>query len=343
MQEFFTHSGVLTINLEALAANYRLFQDKAGEGRDIAGVVKADAYGLGLGPVVKKLTELGCPQFFVATLEEAMALRQINQQTPVAVLGGLFTGAEDDYLAHDILPVLNTPDDISRWRKMAHSQNKKLPAILHFDTGMNRLGLSHAEAKDVIADPNQLEGLDIEMVMSHFACADEKDHPLTKKQAHEFANLAQHFEASKKSLANSSGLFRDSLYYYDTIRPGYSLYGGNPTPEANNPMSATVSLTTRILQIRECKKGDSIGYGASHVFDQDTQTATVAVGYADGFLRSNSGSKTGGAILYWQGQPCPVLGRVSMDLVTVDLSRLTGELPVQGRWAGNIRHPSRGR
>ena len=195
---------------------------------------------------------------------------------------------------------------------------------------MNRLGLSHAEAKDVITDPNQLEGLDIEMVMSHFACADEKDHPLTKKQAHEFANLAQHFEASKKSLANSSGLFRDSLYYYDTIRPGYSLYGGNPTPETDNPMSATVSLTTRILQIRECKKGDSIGYGASHVFDQDTQTATVAVGYADGFLRSSSGSKTGGAILYWQGQPCPVLGRVSMDLVTVDLSRLTGELPVQG-------------
>lgn len=326
MQGFSTASGVLSIDLKALADNYRLFQQKVGPKRQVAGVVKADAYGLGLEPIVKKLTELDCPQFFVATLEEAIQLRQINKETPVAVLGGLFKGAEKEYIAHHILPVLNSPDDIGRWQQLARDKQEKLPAFIHFDMGMNRLGLSPDETKQLISTPDMLDGLDVQLIMSHFACADEKDHPLTKKQAHNFANIAQHFPNAKISLANSPGLFRDERYHYDMVRPGYALYGGNPTPEMKNPMKPVVELMVRVLQIRQNKKGESIGYGASHIFNKDTLSATVALGYADGFLRSGSNQ----AILYWNGQPCPVIGRVSMDLVTVDLSRITENLPVAG-------------
>lgn len=326
MQEFSSHSGILSINLKALADNYRLFQDKVGEGRDVAGVVKADAYGLGLKPVVETLLNLDCPQFFVASLEEALSLRAINKDVPVAVLGGLFIGAEEEYVAHNITPVLNTPNDIARWAEIAKSKQDMLGAILHFDTGMNRLGLSKDEAHNLIENPQALDGINLQYVMTHFACADEKDHPLTKKQAHDFANLAQHFPNAKKSLANSPGLFVDAAYHYDMVRPGFALYGGNPTPCSNNPMRSVVDLSVRILQIRLCKKGESIGYGAGHIFEKDTPTATVALGYADGFLRSGSSKAT----LYFNGQPCPVIGRVSMDLVTVDLSDVKGAPPKQG-------------
>lgn len=325
MQEFSTSSGILTIDLGALADNYRLFGQKAGEGRLVAGVVKADAYGLGLKKVAEKLETLDCPQFFVATLDEALTLRTYTAQTPIAVLGGLFIGAEDTYMHHNIIPVLNTPDDIARWQQKAKESGKKLPAFLHFDTGMNRLGLSHDEAHHVIQNPDLLEGIDVQLVMSHFACADEPDHPLTRKQAHAFANLAQHFPNAKKSLANSPGLFRDSSFHHDMVRPGFSLYGGNPTPETDNPVKPVVKLNTKILQIRHCKKSESIGYGASHIFEKDALTATVALGYADGFLRSASNKAT----LYWNNQPCPVIGRVSMDLVTVDLSDIANP-PTQG-------------
>lgn len=327
MQEFLSSAAILTINLKALADNYRDLKAKAGEKCAVAGVVKADAYGLGINPVVKTLGDLGCQQFFVATLDEAIALRKLNAQTPIAVLGGLYHGAEKEYLAHHITPVLNSHDDIKRWQDSARQQEQSLPAILHVDTGMNRLGLSHDEVGEYIRDKTLMEGVDVQVVMSHFACADEKDHPLTKKQAHDFANIAQHFPQAKHSLANSSGLYRNESYIHDMVRPGYALYGGNPTPEKNNPMRAVVELSVRILQIRLCKKGESIGYGAGHVFDKDTRTATVALGYADGFLRS--GKKNGGAKLYYKGQPCPVLGRISMDLVSIDISKVKGT-PQQG-------------
>ncbi len=319
-------SAVLTIDMAALADNYRLFQSKVGNTRTVAGVVKADAYGLGLSAVVEKLTELSCPQFFTATLEEALSVRKINQSADIAVLGGLYIGAEDIYVQHNITPVLNTLDDIQRWQKTAVEKQTKLPAIIHYDTGMNRLGLSQEEGKTLINDKSMIEGTDVRFIMSHFVSADEADHPLTRKQAHDFANFVQHFPNARKSLANSSGLFRSESFFYDMVRPGYSLYGGNPTPETDNPVKPVVSLSARILQIRHCKKGESIGYGASYKFDQDTKTATVALGYADGFLRSASNK----AALYWNGQPCPVIGRVSMDLVTVDLSSLSGPAPVQG-------------
>jgi len=277
--------------------------------------------------LVETLDTLKCPQYFVATLDEAIQLRSLNTQTPVAVLGGLFFGAEEEYLAHNITPALNSPDDIARWQNLAKQKSKTLPAFLHIDTGMNRLGLSHEEAQNIINDKTRLNGIEVKTIMTHFACADEKGHALTAQQASQFATYINAFPNSTVSLANSPGLFRDDAFHYDMIRPGIALYGGNPTPETNNPMRSVVDLSVRILQIRLCKKGGSIGYGASHQFEKDTLTATVGVGYADGFLRTADKEKT----FYYNGIPCPVIGRVSMDLITIDLSAIE-ETPKQGDW-----------
>ena len=326
MIDFKSSNGILAIDLSALTSNYALFKNKVGINCNVAGVVKANAYGLGLAQISKALTAQDCPQFFVATLDEALELRGYDSKTPIAGLGGLMQGAEQDYSAQNITPVLNTPDDIERWNALAINKNTQLTAILHFDTGMNRLGLSHDELHKFIEHQTDFKAISIETLMSHFACADDQDHPLTGQQAKQFDEISPHFSKAKKSLSNSSGLFRDAAYHYDMVRPGYALYGGNPTPETTNPMQAVASLNTRILQIRQCKKGESIGYGATHKFNQDTTTATVALGYADGFLRSNSSKAT----LYYNNQACPVLGRVSMDLVTIDISGISGKQPKQG-------------
>ena len=326
MIDFGSANGILTINLEKLAANYRVFQNKVGTNCDVAGVIKADAYGLGLKQVSDQLKKLGCPLFLVATLDEALELREYDSDTPIAVLGGLMNKTESTYVEHHITPILNTPIDIKNWNDYAAQQHKNLKAILHCDTAMNRLGLSTQETKDFVQNRDLFNNIDITMVMSHFACADELDHPLTTQQAERFDTVAQSFPNAQKSLANSSGLFRNPQYHYDMVRPGYSLYGGNPTPETTNPMQNVVTLHSRILQIRECKKGQSIGYGATHEFNKDTRTATLALGYADGFLRSNSAK----AVVYYEGQPCPVLGRVSMDLVSIDISHIKEKQPQQG-------------
>lgn len=326
-EEFPNDSGVLRVDLKAIAANYRLFQDKVVAHCTVAGVVKANAYGVGMAQIAKTLLAQGCAQFFVATLDEAVRLRDIAPNTPIAVLGGLFKGAEGTYTAHNITPVLNSPDDITRWGAHAQKQGTTLPAIIHVDTAMNRLGLSAAQAHALTQDLSRLDGIDVQIIMSHFACADEAEHSLTAAQATRFAEISKYFPQAKKSLANSSGLFRAADYHYDMVRPGYSLYGGNPTPEGANPMQAVVHLQARILQIRDCRAGESIGYGASHIFTQDTRTATIALGYADGFLRSNSQRDEGGACVYWHGHPCSVLGRVSMDLVSIDLSNLPKDTP----------------
>lgn len=318
MRDFGPHSGVLSIDLGALSQNYNIFKKRVGSHVEVAGVVKANAYGVGLQPVVETLVQEQCPQFFVATLDEAIAFRSFNQNTPVAVLGGLFIGGEKEYLKHNILPVLNTSDDIDRWNALAVERGKQLPSIIHYDTGMNRLGLSADEATQFCQRLNDYQGIDTQIIMSHFACADDKNHLMTPEQATRFSEFAKYFPNAKKSLANSSGLFRDDAYHHDMVRPGYALYGGNPTPETQNPMNNVVSLDTRILQIRHTKKGETIGYSATHDFDKNSITATVALGYADGFIRAGSSKAT----LYYKGQPCPVFGRVSMDLITIGIEHL---------------------
>ncbi len=317
MIDFGNSYSVLEINLKNLEENYKVLQKQANAHVNISGVIKANAYGLGTEAVATTLQKLNCPQFFVANLDEALSVREYDKQTPIAVFGGLAAKTEGEYLENDILPVLNSLEDIRNWQNFARLKNVQLPSILHFDTGMNRLGLSKNDIL-LLKNKETLKNLDVQLVMTHFACADEKDHPLTAQQAADFKEIAQLYPNAKKSLSNSSGLFRNTDYHYDMARPGYALYGGNPTPETTNPMHNVVSLYSKILQIRDCKKDQSIGYGANHKFNQDTRTATIGLGYADGFTRNNGGV----AKVYYNNIACPVIGRVSMDLITVDISHI---------------------
>ncbi len=315
---------LLTVDLAALADNYRFLCNRVGPACAVAGIVKANAYGLGAVPVAKTLYALGCRSFFTATPDEALSVRTaLNApESMVAVLGGVYPGAERDYLAHGLAPVLNSLEEIARWKEKAPGA----PALIHFDTGMNRLGLGAEEAQILIRNPQRIEDMKIACIMSHLACADAPDHPMTQTQHEKFASIARAFPTVRKSLANSAGIFHGPAFHYDLVRPGIALYGGAPQEGQSNPMRAVARLETRVLQLRPVRKGESAGYGASYGFERDGVAAVVALGYADGFLRSLS---TRGK-LWWRGKPLPIAGRVSMDLVILDLTGLEGPMPGPG-------------
>ena len=312
----------LTISLDAIAANYNLVKSKTAAA--VAGMLKADAYGTGVQEVCRTLRDQGCRHFFVATPDEAEQLRNMDPDSTIYVLDGLQKGTEDFFAAKNIIPVLNTFAEIERYAKFAG--DKKLPAVLNFDTGMNRLGLGTDETPKLLDDLSILAPLDLKLVMSHFACSDEKDHPKNAAQAEAFAVVAKRFSDVPKSLANSSAIFRDKNWHYDMVRPGYALYGGNPLPEVSNPMRNVVSLDAQILQTRNIRKGETVGYNATFTAPKDMTMITLGLGYADGFSRSGGNL----AQVYYNGQACPVIGRISMDLITADVTHVTGKPPKAG-------------
>ena len=311
----------LTIDLTAIADNYRRLQSKTTRARTAA-VVKADAYGLGAAVVGPALARAGAESFFVAHLDEAIALRAALAgdcpQAAIHVLNGLLAGAEADYLAHGIVPVLNSLDDLTHWQAVARERDEALPAVLHIDTGMNRLGLSPEELDLLANDHSRLAGLNLTAIMSHLACAEEADNPMNEAQRAAFAAALTRLPSAPASLANSSGIFLGAAYHFDLLRPGVALYGVNPTPGLANPMAQVVSLKGKILQVREIDAPQTVGYGATHRVEGATRLATVGVGYADGYLRSlsNRGSAFVG------DQRVAVVGRVSMDLITLDVTSL---------------------
>ena len=315
-----TAASILDINLDAVRNNIRLLQAHAPTAK-IAGVVKANAYGTGMEQIAKVHAGLGTKTFFVATLDEGIALRNIlGPGAEIGILGGLFHGAEDEYPAHNLMPVLNSLEDITRWQTGA-------PCIVHIDTGMRRLGLDTKEAGRLKADPSLIGHLNVAIVMSHFACADETGHALTPEQFSKFNDIQHLFPGARKSLANSAGIFVSSDYHFDIVRPGMAVYGLNPIPDKPNPMKPVVQIKTRILQVRDALAGESVGYAASYKCDGPKRIATIALGYADGFLRSLSNKGT----LFWQGQAVPIVGRVSMDLVTLNVTGVRGS-PKAGDW-----------
>jgi alanine racemase len=305
-----TAAAILDIDLDALAANISVLQNKAGPAVSVAGIVKADAYGIGMEQVAAVHRALGTRIFFVATLDEGIALRGMTGPGyEIAVLAGLFPGVEDEYARHGLTPVLNTLEEAARWARPD-------PVMIHIDTGMRRLGLDARDMQKLMEAPDLLKGLNVAAVISHFACADEPGHPLTREQFEKFSAVSLLFPGIRKSLSNSAGIFVSPAYHFDMVRPGMAVYGLNPTPGRPSPVKPVVQLRTRVLQVRQVEKGDSVGYGASWKAGSPRRIATVALGYADGFLRSLSNRGT----LFWSGQPCPVAGRVSMDLVTVDVT-----------------------
>ncbi|MFN6955303.1 MAG: alanine racemase [Acetobacteraceae bacterium] len=306
-------AAVLTVDLAAIAANWRDLAARHAPG-DVAGVVKADAYGLGAAPVARALRDAGCRSFFVAHLAEGVALRQALGHGPaIVVLNGFPPGADGDAA---LWPALNTLADVEAWADSARVFGTRHQVLLHLDTGMARLGLDAREAERLIQDPWPLAVLDVRYVMTHLACADEPGHPLNAAQAARFAHLADRLPAARRSFANSSGIFLGPAFASDLARPGCALYGINPTPGQPNPMRQAVRLTAPILQVREIEPGDSVGYAASFTATRPSRIATVAAGYADGYLRTLSGRSR--AML--DGVDVPLVGRVSMDLLTFDVT-----------------------
>lgn len=300
----------LTINLRAIQANYITLKGKVDDTCEVSAVVKANAYGLGVGPISEVLQSAGCKTFFVATLPEAMELRLILGDEPtVAMLNGYQDQNAALYRENNITPVLNDASELQSFKE----KGAGLSAIIHIDTAMNRLGMS---ADDITI--RDLEGLDIKTIMSHFASSEDNQTDLNKIQAKRFTEIAAEFPDIPKSLCNSSGIFLDESYHYDMVRPGMALYGLNPTPYAENPMQSVIVLNAEILQIHAVKKGGTAGYNATYRFDNNANVAIVDIGYADGIFRSLSNVGN----LYWKGMKCPIRGRVSMDLTIVDLSNI---------------------
>lgn len=309
----------LHIDLDALADNYRTLQARVGGQCRVAGVVKANAYGVGVEPVARVLRTCEVDFFFVATIDEGCALRALflDAAVRIAVLGGLLPGTAAEFSAHHLIPVLNDLAQVNAWRAHCSNIGRDDPCVLHVDTGMNRLGLGHEERAAVVRDPSLLAGINLVLVMSHFACADEPENPMTAAQWNMFDEFTRRVCPNvARSMANSAGVYADSAYHADMVRPGMAIYGLNPTPGRPNPMRNVVGLRAPVLQIRTVPAGDTIGYGATFCADAPMRVATLGIGYADGFLRalSNHGH------VYVNGAACPVLGRVSMDAVVVDVS-----------------------
>lgn len=315
----------LTIDLPALQRNYRSLQARLVGGAQCGAVVKADAYGLGALKTAPALYAAGCRDFFVATLNEALALRRcLPAETRIYILNGLLKGAESECAGHDLLPVLNTAGQIERWAAEARRRQRVLPAVVQFDTGMSRFGLSESEVIR-LADEHATvrQTIDIRFVMSHLACADEASHKANLYQLARFRTLTSRFPGTRCSLPNSSGIFLGPDFHSDLARPGAALYGLNPIPGKPNPMSRVVTLTARVVQLREVNPGDHVGYGCTYTTRVQARLATVAIGYADGLLRSlgNQGA------VYVDGQRLPIVGRISMDGMSVDFGPLCDRAP----------------
>ncbi len=315
---------ILEIDLHAVVANWRRLKREVARTVRMAAVIKADAYGLGVAQVAPALARAGCDLFFVASLDEGLALRKVLPKASIAVLDGLLAGGDDDFARARLVPVLNDLGQVMRWGK-THPHR---PAILHIDTGMERLGLSRAEVDRLTARPTLLARIRLAAIMSHLACANEPGHPKNPEQLVRFrASLAQ-LPHAPASLASSSAIFLGRDYHFEIVRPGAALFGINPLPGKPNPMRATVALRAKILQVRDVDAGATVGYGATHRMERPSRIATVAVGYADGWLRS--ASDRGSAAI--AGQRVPVVGRISMDLLTLDVTAITANRAKPGAY-----------
>ena len=302
----------LHIDLDALAANYLALRAVA-RPASVAAVVKANAYGLGVGPVAAALVGVGCDSFFVSSLAEGLELRDLQPAVRVLVLEGA-GGAVEACLAARLVPVLNTVAEVREWVARAGAA----PAVLQLDTGMNRAGLDAADVAELGTEPALLAGLRIELLMTHLACADEPGHPLNRQQLERFRTLRASLPTAPTSIGNSAGIWLGPEFRGDLVRPGLALYGGRPMASGPNPMRPVVRLSARVLQLRELGESASVGYGASARLGPAARIATVGAGYADGYPRA-LGNRGYAAIA---GVRLPVVGRVSMDLTTLDVSAL---------------------
>ena len=312
--------GRLTIDLGALAANYRFLAARLAPA-EAAVTIKADAYGLGMGECAPAFWEAGARSFFVALANEGVALRAMLPKATIYVLHGVNSGNAARLSDEKIIPVLGSPSMIEIWRKIGNGA----PCALHVDTGMNRLGLTYEEAKALAAEG--LNGLNAVLLMTHFACADDPDHPKNVSQIESFNAAKALFPLMKTSLQNSAGALLGAKASSDVARLGIALYGGEAVNDVANPMQAVVTAEAHIMMVRHAKAGETVSYGATQTLKRDTRIAVCSVGYADGYHRAISGTgvamrktATPGGHGFIAGRKVPILGRVTMDQTMFDVT-----------------------
>jgi alanine racemase len=316
---------ILSIDLGAIAANWRGLRDAGratGRPVDCAAVLKAGAYGCGATIVGPRLAAEGCRQFFVAHIDEGIALRAVLPDLPIYVLNGLLPGTEPDFVEHGLTPVLNHLGQLNAWRAAAQRYNRPLDAVVHIDTGMHRLGFGAEDAQVLINERGRLRGLRLALIISHLVASEEPANPINGEQLSRFRTFVRAMPGAPTSLANSSGIFLGPDYHFDLLRPGAALYGINPLPGQSNPMLGVVALQVRILQTRRIDAFQTVGYGGAWRSARPSRVATIALGYADGYFRS----LVNRTHVHLAGHTVPVIGRISMDLVTVDVSDVPEEL-----------------
>lgn len=334
-------SPTLTVDLGAIVANWKLLGGRT-QPVGCGAVVKANAYGLGDRRVVQALLRAGCREFFVAHVEEGATLKESlgtawPRDASLHVLHGPDPGTEATCLAYGLTPVLNSLSQINRWQDLAYRKGRTLPAAIQVDTGMARLGLAEKPFIQLLANPEGLQGISPTLIMSHLASAEEPDNPVNQLQLDRFQPLRQMLPQARGCLANSSGIFLGSTYHFDLVRPGAALYGVAPVVGELNPMHQVIQVQAQLIQWRDIEAGDGVGYNHTWLADRPTRIGTVAIGYADGLLRSASNR----AHLRLGGRTVPLIGRVSMDTVTVDLTNVPEDLLGSGAMLSLIDNEQR--
>ncbi len=321
---------VLSIDLSALQSNYKTLAKKAGKAA-CGAAIKGNAYGLGILPVSKALWDAGCREYFVARPKEGEELRALLPDAIIYVLDGLFPGQAEFYALHKLRPALIAIEEAQEWAAFGRQYGTALPCALHVDTGINRLGLSMEQFHALTLNRFLMQGLNVSLLMSHLACADSPDHPLNEKQRQRFSVVRSALPGARASLANCSGIYLGKGYTHDLVRPGIALYGGNPIAPKKNPMKAVAHLEGSILQVRDVKKGDTIGYSATWKAQRESQVAILGAGYKDGVPRAlSSRQKDGPAHVWFAGKRCPIIGRVSMDMMAIDVTDVKPALLQKG-------------
>jgi len=311
--------GILTVDLSAIEANWRSLGRRVMPS-ECSAVIKADAYGCGIEPVAARLSKAGCRTFFVADLGEARRVRAVAPDTTIYVLNGLLPNTAAAFADLRARPVIGSMQELAEWDAFTNAQQWQGGAALHVDTGMNRLGISANEAA-ALAPRIRSENHGIKLLMSHLACSQMPEHPLNTSQINLFREVRILYRGIPSSLANSSGVFLGNPAHCDMVRPGVALYGVNPTPGRSNPMRPVIELQARIVQTRTIARGETVGYDAAWTAKRATRLAIVALGYADGYPRAGSASDLApGAEAIIAGTRCPIAGRVSMDLVAIDVT-----------------------
>ena len=325
--------GLLTIDLGALVCNYQTLRAQLRPGGRCGAVVKANAYGLGVERVAPALYDAGCRDFFVATVPEGARLRpMLPVDARIVVLTGVRPGFEKVCVESGLEPVLVTLSQLQAWVEATAENGLAAPCALKVDSGMTRLGMSAPEFDRLLQTPELLRASNLQLFLSHLACADEPQHPQNQQQLQYFADacarVRQLCPDLEASLSNSSGIYLGEGFHFDIARPGCALYGVNPTPDLPNPMRAVVNLRLPVLQVRQLERDSAVGYGATQSARSGSWLAVVRGGYADGLLRTQSGHGCGAAVIgrgvdgVDERVRVPMIGRVSMDTCVFDITEL---------------------